>query len=166
MRAIRVHAFGGPDMLRCEEVANPRPGPGEVLVHVRAAGVNPVETYLRAGTHTRKPALPWTPGTDGAGVVAAVGTGVASVRDGDRVFTAGSITGTYAESCLCRADQVRALPGRLSFEQGAAIHVPYATAARALLHKAAARADESVLVHGATGGVGIAAIQIARALGC
>jgi len=85
MKAIVVRAFGGPEVLVLEDLPEPRPGPGEVVVRVRAAGVNPVETYLRAGTYTRRPDLPWTPGTDAAGTVLATGEGVVAVAPGDRV---------------------------------------------------------------------------------
>jgi NADPH2:quinone reductase len=166
MRAIRVRRHGGPEELRLEEVPDPVPGRGEVVVRIRAAGVNPVETYLRAGSHYRIESFPWTPGSDGAGEVEAVGPGVSSVAPGDRVYTAGSLTGTYAERALCAADQVHPLPARCTFEQGAGVHVPYATAWRALHGRARVRAGEVVLVHGATGGVGLAAVQIARAVGC
>ncbi len=165
MKSIRVAEYGPPSVLRLEEVPDPRPGKGEVLVRVRAAGVNPVETYLRAGTHYRLSSFPWTPGTDGAGVVEDLGEGVDSVKPGDRVYTAGSLSGTYAEKVLCRASQVHPLPSQVSFPQGAAVHVPYATAWRALFHRARAEPGETVLVHGASGGVGLAAVQIARAHG-
>lgn len=165
MRAVRVAAFGEPAVLRVEEVPDPVPGPGEVLVRVRAAGVNPVEAYLRTGNYPRRPPLPWTPGTDGAGVVEAVGPRVRERAPGDRVYTAGSLTGTYAGLCLCREDQVHPLPARLSFEEGAGIHVPMATAYRALHGKARLREGEVLLVHGATGGVGLAAVQMGRAAG-
>jgi NADPH2:quinone reductase len=163
MKAIQVHGHGGPEVLRLEEVPDPLPGKGEVVVRVRAAGVNPVEAYLRAGTHYRLEAFPWTPGTDAAGEVEAIGPGVRDVRPGDRVYTAGALSGTYAERALCSEDQVHPLPARCTFSQGAAVHVPYATAWRALHHKARVREGEVVLVHGATGGVGLAAVQIARA---
>lgn len=166
MRAIRVHQIGGPEVLRVEEVPDPRPGPGEVLIRVRAAGVNPVETYIRSGTQGRAPKkLPYTPGSDAAGIIEAVGEAVHRFAVGDRVYTGRSITGTYAELSLCEAGQVYPLPERVSYAQGAALGVPYATAYRALVHRAAARAGESVLVHGATGGVGLAAVQLARAMG-
>ncbi len=165
MRAVVVREFGGPEVMRIEEVAAPAPGVGQAVVRVRAAGVNPVETYLRSGKHTRLPALPWTPGTDAAGVVEAVGAGVARFRVGDRVYVGGSLTGTYAELCLCRETQVHPLPARLSFAQGAAVHVPYVTAYVALFEKARLRLGEWVFVHGATGGVGLAAVQLARAAG-
>lgn len=165
MKAIRVREFGPPEVLRVEEVPDPAPGPGRVLVHIRAAGVNPVETYMRSGNYARKPGLPWTPGGDGAGTVEAVGEGVTRVAVGARVYTSGSLSGTYAELALCEAAQVHPLPERVSFAQGAAVGVPYATAYRAIFSRARAAAGESVLVHGASGGVGLACVQLCRALG-
>lgn len=165
MKAIRVHEFGGPEVLRLEDVPEPRPGVGQVLVRVRAAGVNPVDTYIRAGGHAVKPQLPYTPGLDAAGTVETVGEGVERVRAGDRVYTAGSLSGTYAELALCNEVQVHALPERVSFAQGAGVSTPYATAYRALFQRAQGVPGETVLVHGASGGVGTAAVQIARAAG-
>src|SRR6059058_2465703 len=165
MKAIRVHEFGGPEVLRVEEVPTPEPGPGEVLVRMHAIGVNPVETYIRAGTYTYKPALPYAPGNDGAGVVEQVGPDVNQFKPGDRVYTAGSLSGTYAEFALCRAEQVHPLPANVSFAQGAAMGTPYATAYRGLFQRAKAEPGETVLVHGASGGVGTAAVQLARARG-
>ena len=97
MKAIRVHEFGGPEVLRLEEVATPKPSAGEVLVRIHAAGVNPYDTYMRAGTYAVKPALPYTPGSDGAGVVEAVGESVKKVKRNDRVYTGRTLTGAYAE---------------------------------------------------------------------
>jgi len=165
MKAIRVREFGGPEVLKLEDVADPHVDSGQVLVRLHAVGVNPVDTYLRAGAYPVKPTLPYTPGTDAAGVVEQVGPGVSTVKPGDRVYTAGTITGAYAERALCLESQVYSLPERVSFAQGAAVNVPYATAYRGLFHRAQARAGETVLVHGASGGVGIAAVQIARASG-
>lgn len=165
MKAIRVREFGGPEMLRVEEVPDLRPGAGQILLRISAAGVNPADAYIRAGTYARKPALPYTPGIDGAGVVEAVGEGVTRVKAGDRVYTAGTLTGTYAEQVLCEQSQAHPLPRKVSFAQGAAMHVPYATAYRALFQIARAAPGETVLVHGASGGVGIAAVQLARAAG-
>jgi NADPH:quinone reductase len=165
MKAIRVSQFGDPDVLQLAEVPTPRPGPGQVLVRVHAVGVNPVETYIRSGAYARKPSLPYTPGGDAAGVIEAVGDDVVDWRVGDRVYTAGSISGTYAERTLCDAAQVHALPAGVSFAQGAAIGVPYATAYRALFHRAQLIPGETLLVHGASGGVGVAAVQLARAFG-
>jgi NADPH2:quinone reductase len=165
MKAIRVHELGGPDVLRLEEIPTPKPGHRQVLVRVHAAGVNPVETYIRAGMYARKPALPYTPGTDGAGVVESVGEGLTHLQRGERVYTTGSLTGTYAECALCEAAQVHPLPPAMSFAEGACLFIPYYTAYRALFHCAAAQPGEVVLVHGASGGVGIAAVQLARSAG-
>ena len=164
MRAIRVSSFGGPEVLRLQEAPDPAPGPGQVVVRVRAAGVNPVETYVRAGSYAALPQLPYTPGADAAGEVEAVGDGVA-LRKGERVFVSWSLSGTYAERVLCEAGQVHPLPASLSFAQGAALGIPYSTAWCALFQRAQARAGQSVLVHGASGGVGLAAVQMARAAG-
>lgn len=163
-KAVVVRAFGGPEVLRLEDVPVPAPGPGQVLVDLRAVGVNPVETYIRAGAYGRLPALPYTPGTDAAGVVASAGPG-APFAAGERVYLHGALGGTYAAQALAEAACVHALPERLSFEQGAALGVPYATAHQALFHHAGAKAGETVLVHGASGGVGTAAVQLAAAAG-
>jgi NADPH2:quinone reductase len=165
MKAIRVHEFGGSEVLRLEEVPKPQPGPGQVLVRMQAIGVNPVETYIRAGTYARLPALPYTPGNDGAGVVEQIGESVTEFKPGDHVYTAGSLSGTYAEFALCKTEQVHRLPENVSFVQGAAMGTPYATAYRGLFQRAGAKPGETVLVHGASGGVGTAAVQLARARG-
>ena len=165
MRAIRVEQFGGPEVLKLQEVSDPKPRADEVVVRLHAIGVNPVEAYIRTGTYASKPNLPYTPGTDAAGVVLAAGPEVKRFKEGDRVYTAGAKSGTYAEQALCDQATVYRLPEGISFEQGAAIGVPYATAYRAVFIRAGARAAETVLVHGATGGVGTAAVQLARAAG-
>jgi NADPH:quinone reductase len=165
MKAIRVHQFGGPEVLKLEEVPTPKPDTGQVLVRVRAVGVNPYDTLMRAGTYAIKPPLPYTPGSDAAGTVEAVGPGVTKVKPGDRVYTARTLTGAYAEYTLALEEQVNRLPDKISFEQGAAVWVPYGTAYHAVHHFAKARAGETVLVHGASGGVGTASVQIARAMG-
>ncbi|XP_041325361.1 quinone oxidoreductase isoform X2 [Pyrgilauda ruficollis] len=158
---------------------NPTPG---VLIKVHACGVNPVDTYIRSGTYARKPALPYTPGSDVAGVIESVGEHVTAFKKGDRVFTLETLSGGYAEYAVAAANRVFPLPDKLDFRQGAAIGVPYFTAYRALFQKqcvlqsqcqhflcsslrGCAKAGESVLVHGASGGVGLAACQIARACG-
>lgn len=164
MKAIRVLEHGGPEVMHVQEVPTPKPDTGQILIAVSAAGVNPVDTYIRAGTFYPI-ALPYTPGMDGAGVVEAVGPGVKKVSKGDRVYTAGTVSGSYAQKTLCEESQVWPLPANVTFEQGAAIYVPYATAYRALFQKARALPGEIVLVHGASGGVGTAAIQLARAAG-
>jgi NADPH:quinone reductase len=165
MKAIRVHEFGAPAVLQLEEVPAPKPRAGEVLVRVHAAGVNPYEGYQRAGTYSVKPNLPYTPGSDAAGVVEAIGEGVTKVKPGDRVYTARTLSGSYAEYTLLAENMAHALPEKISFAQGAAVWVPCGTAYHALYHSAQAHASEAVLVHGASGGVGIATVQLARAMG-
>jgi NADPH2:quinone reductase len=165
MRAILVHEFGGPEVLTLVEVPTPRPAAGQVLVRIHAAGVNPYDTYMRNGTYPVKPPLPYTPGSDAAGVVEAVGEGVVKVKPADRVYTAKTVTGAYAEYALTLESQVHPLPAKLTYAQGAGIWVPYGTAFHALHHSAKARAGEMLLIHGASGGVGIAAAQMARAMG-
>jgi NADPH:quinone reductase len=165
MKAIRVHQFGGPEVMQLEDVPDLAAGPGQVVVRVNAIGVNPVDTYVRDGLHAVKPALPYTPGADAAGVVESIGEGVTRVSAGASVYLAGTISGAYAQQALCSDSQVHRLPSHITFEQGAAVGVPYATAYRALFHRAQARAGETVLVHGATGGVGTACVQLARAAG-
>jgi NADPH2:quinone reductase len=170
MRAIVVHQFGGPEVLSLEEQPDPAAGPGQVLIDNKAAGVNPVDAYIRAGQYARLPSLPYIPGWDGAGVVSAVGTGVTDFSPGDRVYfsgtSAGRSAGAYATRLVCFAHQVHPLPDRLSFAQGAAIGVPYATAHRALFGRAQAKPGETVMIHGASGSVGLAAVQLAVANGC
>ncbi len=165
MKAIRVSEYGGPSVLKLEEVPTPTPSAAQVLVRNHAVGVNPVDTYLRSNTDNRGPKLPYTPGSDAAGVVEAVGADVKSVKPGDRVYFGGSGSGAYAEMSLCSEAQVHALPANATFAQGAAVNVPYATAYHALFNRGHGRAGETVLVHGASGGVGIGAVQLARARG-
>jgi NADPH2:quinone reductase len=170
MKAIRVHEYGGAAVLKLEEMPDPKAGPGEVVVRVRAAGVNPVDAYIATGTYPRKPQLPYTPGQDGAGEVESVGAGVTAFKTGDRVYICGvgntvAGAGTYAELALCTPSQLHHLPARASFGQGAALGVPYCTAYRALFQRAHAVPGETVLVHGATGGVGIASVELAHARG-
>ncbi|MBC7806054.1 MAG: alcohol dehydrogenase catalytic domain-containing protein, partial [Akkermansiaceae bacterium] len=160
MKAIRIHEFGGTDVLRLEELDDPTPGAGEIVVAVRAAGVNPVDTYIRAGVYGDRP-KPFTPGSDAAGVIESVGKNCLDFEAGDRVYVGSPLTGTYAEKVLAKVENVYRLPGDVSFEQGAGIPVPYATAYRALFGKAMVKTGETVLVHGASGGVGIAAVQLA-----
>lgn len=165
MQAIRVASFGEPSVLQLAEVADLYPGAGEVVVRMRVIGVNPVDTYIRSGLYPLPKPLPYTPGLDGAGVIEAVGAGVGHRRVGERVYVAGSLSGTYAEQALCSETQVHPLPERISFAQGAALGVPYRTAYFALFYRAQARPGEFLLVHGASGGVGLAAVQLARAAG-
>ncbi len=165
MKAIRVSEYGSPSVLKLEEVPAPQAGPNQVLIRNHAVGVNPVDTYLRANVDNRGPKLPYTPGSDAAGVAEAVGSGVTGVKAGDRVYVGGTLTGAYAELSLCEQSQVHPLPVNVSFAQGAAMNVPYATAYHALFNRGHGQAGETVLVHGASGGVGIGAVQLARARG-
>merc|ERR1719427_1411483 len=170
MRAVLVHRFGGPEVLEVEsEVAVPEPGDDQVLVRVVCAGVNPVETYIREGQYAKLPELPYTPGTDAAGDVERVGKNVTTVKEGDRVFVVGSNnsnnTGSYAQFVVTDSTYVFPLHPRLSYAQGASLGVPFFTAYKALVLRAQTRPGETVLVHGASGAVGTAAVQIARALG-
>jgi NADPH2:quinone reductase len=164
MKAIRVHQFGGPEVLRLEEQPRPTPGPGEVLVKIKAIGVNPVDTYWVAGANPAV-SLPFTPGLDAAGVVEAAGEAADAWQPGTRVVVAGSLTGTYAEWTVAKASRLHPLPDRTSFAEGASLPIPYGTAHRALFHRAQAKAGETVLIHGASGGVGLAAIQFAKIAG-
>jgi NADPH:quinone reductase len=169
MKAIRVRQFGDPSVLQIEEVPDPKPGPGQVLVRIRAAGVNPYDVYMRSGAYAAAPPLPYTPGADAAGVVEAVGEEVRGVAAGQPVYIGGTVQGraigAYAEMAVCEPGQVHRLPQSVSFSQGAAVNIPYVTAWRALFHKAEAQPGQVALIHGASGGVGIAAIQLARASG-
>ncbi|KAM6148319.1 quinone oxidoreductase [Rhynchocyon petersi] len=166
MRAVRVFEFGGPEVLKLKsDIVQPIPKDHQVLIKVHACGVNPVETYIRSGSHSRKPSLPYTPGSDVAGVIEAVGNNVSAFKKGDRVFTTSTVSGGYAEYAVAADHTVYSLPEKLDFKQGAAIGIPYFTAYRALFHSARVKAGETVLVHGASGGVGLATCQIARAYG-
>jgi NADPH2:quinone reductase len=164
MKAIRVSRFGDPSVLELHDVPDPSPVPGlQSLVRIHAAGVNPVEAYVRSGKYARLPALPYTPGSDGAGVIEQ--SDLPGFPVGARVYITASVTGAYAEKALCTADQLHPLPAHVSFEQGAALGIPYGTATWALFNRGLARPGEILLVHGASGGVGIAALQLARAAG-
>jgi NADPH2:quinone reductase len=166
MKAIRFHNIGGPEVLQIDEVPDPTPAAGQVLVRVMAIGINPYETYIRSGKYPSPPTMPAVLGNDAAGVIERVGDGVTTWKPGDRVYTAQCLTGAYAEMTVCDAKHVHPLPAHVSFAQGAALNVPYATAYRALFHRAQVKPAEWVLIHGASGGVGIACVQFAAAHGC
>jgi NADPH:quinone reductase len=173
MKAIVVREHGGPEVLKLEDVPDPKPNADQVVVRLHAVGVNPVDVYIRTGAYARKPALPFIPGSDAGGEIESVGANVKKYKPGDRVFihgtaaehTHGHYGGAYAQKAVCNLDHVYRLPVNVSFAQGAAMGVPYATAYRALFHRAQMKPGETVLIHGATGGVGIAATQIAHADG-
>jgi NADPH2:quinone reductase len=164
MKSIIVKQFGGPDVMKLEEVKTPEPAVGQVLVMMHAVGVNPVDVYRNTGNYGNIP-LPFTPGADGAGIVEKTGPDVKAVVPGDRVYFWQPASGTYAEYALANQNDVFTLPEHLSFSQGAAVNIPYGTAYHALIQKACAKPGETLLVHGASGGVGIAAVQIGVALG-
>jgi NADPH2:quinone reductase len=167
MRAVRFHEHGGPEVLTVDEIDEPEPGYGEVVVEVEAAAVNPVDTYFREGEYP-VPHLPFVGGSDVAGTVAAVGEGVGAFTVGDRVFGTGlgnGIPGSYAEAVAAPADFLAHLPEDVSFDDGAALALVGTTAWQALVHHAAVEPAETVLVHGASGGVGHVAIQLAETMG-
>ncbi|MDX2495698.1 MAG: NADPH:quinone reductase [Desulfuromusa sp.] len=165
MRAIRVHKFGDSNVMRLEEIPDLRAVNNQLKIEVKAIGVNPVDTYIRAGIYPIKPDLPYTPGKDAAGIITEIGPDVTHRKVGDRVYICGSVSGSYAESLICEEDQAYSLPENISFSAGAALGVPYSTAAFALNFRARALPGETLLIHGASGAVGIAAIQIAKANG-
>ncbi|QQZ11562.1 NADPH:quinone reductase [Heyndrickxia vini] len=167
MKAIQMSSFGEPDVLKWVEIEEPEPAEKEVRVKLHYAGVNPAETYIRAGGYAFfNPDLPYVPGFDGAGVVDKVGKGVTRLKTGDRVFVASILakrkTGSYAEKMVCDVEAVHKLPESISFEQGAALGVPVTAAYRALFHRAHLKPGETVLIHGASGGVGFLAVQLAK----
>lgn len=167
MRAVRYHEHGDADVLELEEIPTPEPGADEVLIEVGAAGINPVDTYFREGSYSPA-ALPWIPGSDFAGTVEAVGDEVTAFEPGDRVFGTGlgkDIPGTCAEYAVSPADRIATLPDGVSVETGAAIGVPAVTAWRSLIDHAELEPAERCLIHGGSGGVGHAAVQIAAATG-
>ena len=169
MKAIVAHAFGGPEVLVFEDVPDPVAGPGEVVIGVKAAGINPADTYMRGGAYAVKPALPYTPGGDAAGVILSLGAGVEGLSVGDRVLCGtvlgANMTGCYAEQVVRPARDVARLPGGVSFAQAAAIGIPYATAHYGLFARGGGVAGETVFVHGASGSVGTAAVQLAKRAG-
>src|SRR5687767_3297186 len=169
MQAILARAFGGPEVLKLEDVPDPVAGRGQVRVRVHAVGVNPYDTYMRAGGYAIKPDLPYTPGADAAGVIDQAGDGVTQWKTGDRVYVSGTAAGkahgAYAQYAVCLPEQVHRLPDRISFTQGAGLFVPYVTAWRAVFGRANTRAGDVVLIHGASCGVGVAATQFAVAIG-
>lgn len=165
MKAIQVHSFGAPEVMRLHDLPELNPADDQVKIQVKAIGVNPVDAYIRTGTYPVKPDLPYTPGLDAAGIIRSVGKNIKNFKVGDRVYVLKSITGCYAEEVLCTEDHVYSLPDNVNFTAGAALGVPYSTAFYALNFRAQAQPGETVLIHGASGSVGTAAIQIAKANG-
>ena len=164
MKALLCRQHGLPDTLAYDEIDDPVPGAGEVVVDMRAAGVNFPDVLIIQNKYQAKPALPFAPGAEFAGVVSAVGEGVTDRKIGDRVI--GSVTfGAFAEKVKLPAARTILMPDGLDFERGAAFLLTYGTSYHALIDRAQLRADETVLVLGAAGGVGLAAIEIAKATG-
>lgn len=163
MKAMRAHQVGGPEQLRLEDAPDPQVQAGQVQIRVRAAGINPAD-LVRLSGRLGMPALPYIPGTDVCGEVEAVGAGVSHVKAGDRVFGR-ALLGGYAEQTCLAAREAILLPANLSFAEGAAIPIPFYTAYRALHYKAAIKPGETVLISAGGGGVGVAAIQLAKRAG-
>ena len=162
MKRIRVSDVGGPEVMRVEDAPPLSPEPGQVLVRVKAAGVNPVDTYVRAGQYGYHPDVPYTPGADAGGTVEKVGEGVSHVKAGDRVYGARCLSGAYAEQALFEGLHVQSIPDSVTWAQGASIGIPYVTAYGALFLRAKLKRRDTVLVHGGSGGVGTAALQLLR----
>ncbi|WAS96794.1 NADPH:quinone oxidoreductase family protein [Nannocystis punicea] len=164
MRAVRVHELVGPSGLRVDDMPEPQPGPGEVRIAVRAAGVNFPDVLFSYGKYQFKPPPPFVPGLEAAGVVAAVGDGVTAVAVGDRVATT-LVHGAFAEQLVVPATAAVKLPAAVGFELAAATLLTYGTTWHALVDRAGLKAGETLLVLGAAGGVGIAAVEIGKLLG-
>ena len=162
-KAIRMHANGGPEVLKWESVPMPEPGPNEVLIHHEAVGLNYIDVYFRTGLY--KTALPATPGMEGAGVVRAVGSAVTDLHAGDRIAYAGGPIGAYATERVIAADRVVKLPDSIDFSTGAAMMLQGMTAQYLLRRTFQVRARHTILVHAAAGGVGLILCQWAKHLG-
>lgn len=168
MKAVRIHKYGGPQVLRYEDAPVPQPGPGQALVNLRAVGVNPVDVAVRENRFPTPKQPPKVVGSDGAGVVTKLGEGVTTVAVGDEVLFTGlgiGMEGSYAEYAVIAEAQAVIKPPSLSFEQAAAIGLVFSTAYYALMNRAKLQAGEIVLVQGGAGGVGSAAVQLAKAFG-
>ncbi len=165
MRAARCHRYGPPELIAVEEIPDPRPGPGEAVVEIRAASVNFPDVLIAANRYQVSAPLPFTSGSEFAGVVREIGAGVSAVAVGDAVFGA-ELTGAFAERIAVRASRLTRKPAELSFEEAASFGVVYRTAYTALRTVAEAKPGEWVVVLGAAGGVGSAATLVAKQLGC
>lgn len=169
MRAIQFHRFGGPEVLQLDEVPDPAPGPDDVIIAVKAAGVNPADTYMRSGTYRIQPELPCIPGGDAAGDVVALGENVTGLKIGDRVFSGVAMgldfTGCYAGLVKRPAKHVLPIPEGISYAEATTFGVSYATAHYALFARGGAKSGETVFIHGASGSVGTSAIQLAKRAG-
>ncbi len=164
MKAVLCKAWGGPETLVLEEIPSPAPGPGEVVIDVKAAGVNFPDILIIQNKYQVKPPLPFVPGAELAGVIKEVGAGVSGFAAGDRVI-AMTTWGAFAEECLAPAAGLTRMPAALDFATAGAFTLTYATSWHALKDRGQLRAGETLLVLGAAGGVGLAAIEIGKALG-
>ncbi len=169
MQAIRAHSFGDPEVLQLDNVDDPIAGDNEVVVDIKAVGVNPADTYMRGGAYAIVPELPYIPGGDASGVISSVGKSIGNFKVDDRVFVGFGLgfnmTGCYAEKVVRPATDVVKLPDNVSFNAGAALGIPYVTAHYGLFARGDAVAGETVFIHGASGSVGTAAIQLAKRAG-
>jgi len=167
MRAIVFESYGGPEVLQVKEVKKPEPSDNEVLVKVHAIGVNPAETYIRTGAYGNG-SMPFILGTDCGGEVESVGSGVSKFKKGDRVWTfyqKSNGNGTYAEYVAVPQEFVFPLPDNTSYKAGAALGIPFLTAAESIFQLANSKPGETILVHGASGGVGLPSVMLAKNLG-
>jgi len=164
MKALLCKAWGGPEALVLEEVPSPRPGAGEVVIDVKAAGVNFPDVLIIQNKYQLKPPLPFAPGAEAAGVIKEIGAGVTGFKPGDRVI-AMTMYGAFAEECIARTGQLIRMPAGLDFATAAAFTLTYGTSWHALKDRGGLRAGETLLVLGAAGGVGLAAVEIGKALG-
>jgi NADPH:quinone reductase-like Zn-dependent oxidoreductase len=162
MQAIQAHDYGGPEVLVLERAPRPEPNADQVLIRLKAASVNPADWKYRSGAYKQFMPLqfPWTPGMEGSGVVEAVGGNVTTLKKGDEVY--GIVTGGYAEYALALANEVQPKPASLNFEEAAALPMGALTAWGAVIETARVEAGQRILVHGAAGGVGAYAVQLAR----
>lgn len=165
MKAMQMKDYGPASDLTLTDANKPSINADQLLVQVGAAGVNPVDTYIRSGTNNYKATFPHTPGSDGAGTIVELGENVTQFKVGQRVYFSRNLGGSSAEFTVCATTHTYPLADALSFEEGACLGVPYTTAHRALFGRAHAKAGDKVLVHGATGAVGIATVQLALAAG-
>ncbi len=165
MKSVQIQNYGPASELSVENIATPTINADQLLIAVKAAGVNPVDTYIRSGTNNYTTSFPHTPGLDGAGIIDAVGDNIKGFHVGQRVYFSRNLSGSSAEFAIGIPTHTFPLADTLSYEEGACLGIPYTTAHRALLGRANAKTGEKVLVHGATGAVGIATVQLARAMG-
>uniref|UniRef100_A0AC35FJ05 Enoyl reductase (ER) domain-containing protein n=1 Tax=Panagrolaimus sp. PS1159 TaxID=55785 RepID=A0AC35FJ05_9BILA len=166
MRAAIVHRFGSASNITYTKNANiPEIGENQLLIRVKASAVNPVDTYIRSGNYANLPKVPYIPGREGAGIVERVASDVKKFLPGDRVWFTTPVTGSCADFAVVKASAAFSLPEKISFAQGSTLGIAYLTAYRALFIKAKAQPGQTCFIHGASGGVGLAAVQLGKAHG-